>query len=88
MGAKCYRCGGPTQTVDMVKGWGAMGGAIRKVTETVTTTHIRVQLTRVRYRETVTPYCTDETMPLCQTCWGDVMTFIGVGKRPADRMPS
>lgn len=86
---KCYRCGGPTESRDNIQGWGFLGGSIQKVTETTSTTSICIRATRVRHRDDGPwPSVTDDLMPLCKTCWGDVMTFLGVGKRPENRMPT
>jgi hypothetical protein len=88
MGAKCYRCDGPTESRDNIAGWGFLGGSIQKVTETTSNTSIRVRATSLTYRDDGPwPSVCDDVMPLCKTCWGDVMTFLGTGKRPGKRMP-
>lgn len=85
----CYRCQGPTESRDNIKGWGFLGGSIQRITETTSETFLRVRATNLTFRDDGPfPSTCDDVLPLCKTCWGDVMTFLGVGRKPADRTVS
>lgn len=87
MNAACYRCQGPTESRDNIRQWSHLGASIQKVTDTTSITSIRVRAATIHYRDDGPwPSMTDDLLPLCMTCWGDVMSFIGVGKKPSRRM--
>lgn len=88
MSDTCYRCQGSTETIDNIADWSTLGASIQRITQRTSSTFIRVRMTRVRHREHAgpQPFVTDDTLPLCASCWADVMSFIGVGKRPENRM--
>lgn len=88
MSDQCYRCGGPLVKHHERTDWAFLGALIRSVTETTTFTRLLVASTTVRYGpKQAEPNPMWSEVKLCFDCNGAVMSFIGVGKRPEDRMP-
>ncbi|HMM95301.1 hypothetical protein [Phycicoccus sp.] len=67
--------------------WAFLGALIRSVTETAIATRLLVGVTTIRYAKRAEPNPMWSEVKLCFDCHGAVMAFIGVGKRPEDRMP-
>ena len=87
MTAPCYRCQGPTESNDNIQEWSFLGGSIASETDVTESRRIRVRSTTVSHKQgRPRPTVCDDKIPLCRTCWLAVMAFVGVGKRPADRM--
>lgn len=86
--SKCYRCGGPLEKHHEKTNWAYLAGSVRSVTETTSTTRLIVRVTTVKHTDHgAIPHPSMSEVLLCFDCHGAVMAFIGVGKRPEDRMP-
>lgn len=75
---ECARCGDEAETRDNTRGT-TFWGLIQRSTETRVRTSMRVACTQyTRTEDDTRTLRTDETMPLCDPCWG-----LLVGRFPA-----
>lgn len=70
MSKKCERCGQRAETIDNVRG-STFWGLIQRTVETTVRTSMRVAGTQYTRTESDSRLIrSDETMPLCDPCWG------------------
>lgn len=84
----CYRCQGPLAKKHAKTDWEFLGATFHSVTESTATTDLIVTGWSVKHTDHgARPRKVSSSVALCFDCHGAVMSFIGVGKRPEDRMP-
>ncbi|MEW2011474.1 hypothetical protein AB0300_18595 [Microbacterium sp. NPDC078814] len=70
----CRRCGETVETIDNILGY-SFWGIVQKKVETTVRRSVRVASTTIRHDDRNAMRC-DEEDPLCDPCWGLLVSFL------------